>query len=64
MARPKIKDTAPMSFRIDKALSERLTAFCNDSGQSKTTAVERAIIAYIDDYNKKMAIIDNVEKKA
>ena len=53
MARPK-KESAPTSFRLDTAISERLTKFCEESGQTKTTAVERALEMYIDDYNAKM----------
>lgn len=52
MARPK-KESAPTSFRLDTAISERLTRFCEASGQSKTTAVERALAMYIDDYEEK-----------
>ena len=52
MARAK-KESAPTSFRLDVAVLERLTSFCEDSGQSKTVAVERAITMYIDDYEKK-----------
>ena len=52
MARPK-KENTPTSFRLDTAISERLTRFCEDSGQTKTTAVERALTMYIDDYEEK-----------
>lgn len=52
MARPK-KESAPTSFRLDVAVLERLNKFCEDSGQTKTTAVERAIAMYIDDYEEK-----------
>ena len=53
MPRP-AKDTRPCSLRMEKQLFERLEQFCNDSGQSKTTAIERAVSMYIDDYYKKM----------
>lgn len=52
MARAK-KESAPTSFRLDVAVLERLTNFCEDSGQSKTVAVERAITMYINDYEEK-----------
>lgn len=52
MARPK-KESAPISFRLDVAVLERLNRFCEDSGQSKTIAVERAITMYIKDYEEK-----------
>ena len=52
MARAK-KETVPTSFRLSANLAERLTRFCEDSGQSKTVAVERALVMYIDDYEAK-----------
>jgi Ribbon-helix-helix protein, copG family. len=52
MARPK-KENTPTSFRLDTAVLERLTHFCEESGQSKTVAVERAITFYINDYEDK-----------
>ena len=46
MARAK-KETVPSSFRLSADLAERLTRFCEDSGQSKTVAVERALAMYV-----------------
>lgn len=48
------KNTAPVSFRLAAEVNERLKKFCQDSGQSKTVAVERALAMYIDDYEAKM----------
>lgn len=61
MAKPKTKESKSMTFRINVATAERLEAFCNDSGQTKTTAVERALNMYIDDYNHKQDIIKQSE---
>lgn len=60
MARPK-KDNVPVSLRIEKELFERLNQFCEDSGQPKTVAMERALTMYIDDYYEKQEIIKNNE---
>ena len=60
MARPK-KDNVPVSLRIEKELFDRLNQFCEDSGQSKTVAMERALTMYIDDYYEKQEIIRNIE---
>lgn len=49
MSREK-KKSQPMSLRIKQTIADRPSAFCEQSGQSKTTAIERAIVAYIDDY--------------
>ena len=53
MARAK-KDNVPVSMRLEKGIFEKLSKFCEDSGQSKTVAVERALEMYIDDYYEKM----------
>ena len=39
---------------MQKEIFEKLCQFCEDSGQSKMIAVERALEVYIDDYYKKM----------
>ena len=48
MARPK-KDSEILNIRLDAGVSHRLSAMCADAGQTKTTVVERALQAYIDD---------------
>ncbi len=53
MARPK-KNSSPVTIRMDQEVYERLNAFCERSGQPKTTAIERALIEYIDAYDKLM----------
>ena len=53
MARPK----KPITVRIEQNIFDRLNQFCNDSGQSKTVAIERALQMYMDDYDKKQTII-------
>lgn len=37
-------------MRIDKNIYERLNQYCEDSGQTKTMAIERAVVSYMDDY--------------
>ena len=49
MARPK-KENHPISIRMDKAIYDRLNEFCEVSGQPKTVAIERALVAYISNY--------------
>lgn len=53
MARPK-KDNVPVSLRLERSVFDRLNQFCEDSGQPKTVAMERALTMYIDDYYEKM----------
>lgn len=50
----KVKDSHPFSIRMETSTFERLKEFCEESGQSKTVAIERAINMYIDDYDAKM----------
>lgn len=52
MARPK-KNGTYLNVCIDTELYERLSNLCEDAGQTKTVAVERAIKAYLDDYADK-----------
>ncbi len=55
------KDNTPTSFRLATEVYDRLSKFCEESGQPKTVAVERAIMMYIDDYEKKKAKISDAE---
>lgn len=51
------KESQPFSIRMDKAVYERLNEYCEESGLSKTVAIECAISMYIDDYDGKKKII-------
>ena len=53
MARVK-KESKPFSIRMDKLTFDRLSDYCELSGQSKTLAIERAVNKYIDEYDKRM----------
>lgn len=52
MARPK-KNGTYLNVCIDTVVYERLEDMCFDAGQTKTIAVERALEAYLDDYDEK-----------
>lgn len=52
MARPR-KESIPLNIKMDKDVCERLVAYCNEVGQTKTTAVERALSMYMDEYYKR-----------
>ena len=56
MARPK-KDGTYLNVRIETAVYERLEKFSEEAGQSKTIAVERALAAYLDDYEEKQKML-------
>ncbi len=57
MARPKTRDTQSITIRMDAKLFDRLTDYCERSGQTKTVAVERALSMFIDDYDAKMEML-------
>lgn len=47
---------------IETPIYERLEALCNDAGQTKTVAVERALLLYLDDYEEKQQLLKEIEK--
>ena len=51
MARPK-KNGTYLNVCIETPIYERLVSLCNDAGQTKTVAVERALKAYVDAYEE------------
>lgn len=57
MPRPK-KDSVAVTIRMDADLFARMNAFCADSGQSKTAAIERAVGAYIDEYDANQRVLE------
>lgn len=57
------KDSKILNIRLSTPISDRLELFCEESGQNKTVAVERALAAYIDDYDKKQALIKELVSK-
>lgn len=52
MARPK-KLSKPLHCNIELEINDMLESFCEDSGQPKTVAVERAIKEYIQKHKTK-----------
>lgn len=60
MARPK-KNGTYLNVCIETPIYERLVAICEDAGQSKTVAVERALTAYLDGYEEKQRKLRELE---
>lgn len=51
MARGKTRnDFQALTIRLDRAVYDRMEEYCQDSGQSKTVAIQRALEQYIDRY--------------
>ena len=61
MARPK-KNGTYLNVCIETPIYERLETLCNDAGQTKTVAVERALLLYLDDYEEKQQLLKEIEK--
>lgn len=57
MARQK-KNSHPFSIKMDSTTYQRLQAYCERSGQPKTTAIERAVNLLIDQYEQVMGATD------
>ncbi|MCR4885459.1 MAG: ribbon-helix-helix protein, CopG family [Clostridiales bacterium] len=60
MARPK-KNGTYLNVCIEKPIYERLAALCDDAGQTKTVAVERALKAYLDQYEDRQRRLHELE---
>ena len=59
MERPR-KKNRPVTVRMGLELYERLEGFCEKSGQPKTVDIERALKAYINNYD---AVMKRAEEK-
>lgn len=62
MARPK-KNGTYLNVCIESNIYERLEELCNDAGQTKTVAVERALSEYLNNYEKKQRILKELDNK-
>lgn len=47
------KDAKPVTFRLDRQIYDQLEQFCEESGQTKTTAIERILGRYFKEYFEK-----------
>ena len=56
MARPK-KNGTYLNVCIETPIYQRLVAICDDAGQTKTVAVERALTAYLNEYEAKQKML-------
>ena len=62
MARPK-KNGTYLNVCIETSIYERLVNLCEDAGQTKTVAVERALTAYLDNYDDRQKKLRELESK-
>ena len=63
MARPK-KNGTYLNVCIETTIYDRLTEICEEAGQSKTVAVERALSLYLDEYEEKQRKLRELENSS
>lgn len=61
MARPK-KNGKYLNVCIQEEIYQKLEDFCAEAGQTKTIAVERALIQYIENYDAIQAKINKMDR--
>lgn len=62
MARPK-KNGTYLNVCIETTIYEHLVKLCDDAGQTKTVAVERALVAYLENYDEKQKMLKEIDSK-
>ena len=61
MAREK-KDSKVLNIKLASDINDMLLYICAESGLTKTAVVEKALVAYADDYKKKQEILKQNSK--
>lgn len=54
MSRAK-KDAKLLNIKLDREVHDQLELFCDESGMTKTTATEKILAKFFDDYFKRPA---------
>lgn len=57
------KDAKILNIKLSSPVYDDLQRICGESGQTKTFAVEHALMAYIEDYDRKQALLKKLEGK-
>ena len=63
MARPK-KNGTYLNVCIETPIYEQLSALCEEAGQTKTVAVERALSLYLKEYEEKQKLLRELEQSS
>ena len=50
MARPKVRDFKPVNFNLEVGIHEKLERYCEETGLTKTKAIERVLDRFLKDY--------------
>ena len=59
MARPKTRDFKPVSFNLDVRIMEKLERYCEETGRTKTTTIERVLDKFLTDYFERQMNTDD-----
>lgn len=71
MARPKIKESKAVNLKLDVSVVEQLEEYCNETGLSKTVAIERILSKFFSsaveewkdkDFNNKDKELKSIQK--
>jgi hypothetical protein len=57
------KNGTYLNVCIETSIYEKLERLCEDAGQTKTVAVERALSEYLENYEKKQQLLRDFEKE-
>ena len=53
------KDGEYVNFYMDRELKQRIKDYADEKGQTMTTAIERILKSYLDDYKEKEGIMNS-----
>lgn len=62
MSRARRGACCPITVRLDEDVFKALSSYCEDSGQSRTVAVQRAIEAFVAEYYRKEKMVSELLK--
>lgn len=57
------KDAKILNIKLATPIYDELQRICNESGQTKTFAVERALVSYVEKYDEKQTLLKKYENK-
>jgi RecB family exonuclease len=60
MARPKSKESKAVNINMDVTVLQELEKYCEETGLTKTTAIERILKQYFESQNKKRCLVNNL----
>lgn len=54
MARPKSKNSKAVNINMEISVAQKLEEYCNETGLSKTVAIERILEKFFEENNKEL----------